>query len=214
LQFSIALLNLLPIPPLDGYRIIAVWLPSRLQDRSGIASIIGIFFICFLLPFISIAALLFLVPVAVMLALGISEEFSLGGWYLFDRWYTALPLLVAGLVYLIYKPASIFQLAGLLLEIFFPKAALKMYDSAIKIDPKSALSWERKACILQRVGTVGNYAEIIFAFEKAIQLDPHNRFLRQMLIIELRLAFILDKRYEQQLTEAFEKYTESYPKDG
>lgn len=132
LQFIMALLNLLPIPPLDGYRIIAVWLPPKLQDRSGIASLIGLLFICFLLPFIPIAALLFSVPDAFTLALGISEEFSLGGWYLLDRWYIALPLLVAGLVYLIYKPALIFQLAGLVLEKFFPRIALKMYD---KLDP-------------------------------------------------------------------------------
>ncbi|MEH2403701.1 WG repeat-containing protein [Nostoc sp.] len=214
LQFFIVLFNLLPIPPLDGYRIIAVWLPYRLQDRSGMASLIGLFFICFLLPFIPIANPLFNGFDAVMGALGISNEFVIGGWYLFDRWYTALPLLVAGLVYLIYKPASTFQLAGLVLENFSPKVALKMYESAIKIDPKSAWSWERKAWTLNRVGTLGDYVERISAWEEAIKLDPHNRFSWRSLILELRVACIFDKSYDQQLIEALKKYTESYPKDG
>ena len=116
--------------------------------------------------------------------MGISEEFSLGGWYLLDRWYTALPFLVAGLVYLIYKPASIFQLAGLVLEKFFPKIALKMYDRGIKIDPKNAWSWERKAWTLSRMDNLGGCVETISAFEEAIKLDPlnrYNRFLWRML---------------------------------
>ncbi|MEH2356824.1 WG repeat-containing protein [Nostoc sp.] len=216
LQFFIALLNLLPIPPLDGYRIIAVWLPSKLQDRSGIVSLIGLLFICFLLPFIPIAALLFFVPVAFTLVLGISDEFSLGGWYLLDRWYTALPFLVASIIYLIYKPASIFQLAGLVLEKFFPKIALKMYDRAIKIDPKNAWSWERKAWTLSRMDNLGGCVETISAFEEAIKLDPlnrYNRFLWRMLIIELRMSLIFGDSHER-LIELIEKFTEFHPKDG
>lgn len=213
LQFFLALLNLLPIPPLDGSRIIGVWLPSRLRNRGGIISLIGLFFICFLLP-ILIAPLLFLVAIAFTLALGIPEEFSGGGWFLLDRWYTVLPLLIAGIVYLTYKPASIFQFAGFILEIFSPKAALKMYDNAIKIDPKSAWSWERKALTLFKVETAWNCVKIIPAWEEAIKLDPHNRFSREMFILDLRRALIWDKSFEQQLIEALEKYTELYPKDG
>ncbi|MBW4616667.1 MAG: WG repeat-containing protein [Desmonostoc vinosum HA7617-LM4] len=214
LQFFMALLNLLPIPPLDGSRIIGVWLPLRLRNRSGIISLIGLFFICFLLPFISIAHLLFLIPIAFTLALGISEEFSAGGWYLFDRWYTVLPLLIAGIVYLIYKPALILQFAGFVIEFFSPKAALKMYDNAIKIDPKSAWSWERKALILFKMETAWNCVKIIPAWEEAIKLDPHNRFSRRMFILDLRSALIWDKSFEPQLIEALEKYTELYAKDG
>ncbi|KAB8335501.1 hypothetical protein SD80_004105 [Scytonema tolypothrichoides VB-61278] len=219
LQFFIALFNLLPIPPLDGYRILSVWLPPKLQDRTGIASIIGLFFLCFVLPFISIAAapffiILFVGSYLVMRASGISEEFSLGGWHSFDRWYMALCLLVAGLVYLVYKPASIFQLAGLVLENFFPKVALKMYDRALKIDPKSAWSWERKVWTLRRVVTLGDYVEIISTCEEAIQLAPYNRFLWRALILELRLSLIFNEFYKQKLIEALERYIKLYPKDG
>ncbi|NMG22809.1 WG repeat-containing protein [Brasilonema bromeliae] len=220
LQFFIALFNLLPIPPLDGYRILSVWLPPKLQDRTGIASMIGLFFLCFVLPFISIAAapffiILFVGSYLVMRASGISEEFSLDVWHSFHRWYIALCLLVASLVYLLYKPASIFQLAGLVLENFFPKVALKMYDRALKIDPKSAWSWERKAWTLQRVGTVGDSVEIISACEQAIQLAPYNRFLWRALILELSLSLTWGhKFYEQKLIEAIERYIKLYPKDG
>jgi tetratricopeptide (TPR) repeat protein len=95
-----------------------------------------------------------------------------------------------------------------------PQTALRMYERAIKIDPKSAWSWERKALILVRVGTLGECIEIIPIWEEAIKLAPHNRFLWRSLILELRLACIFDKSYDQQLIEALERYTEYYPKDG
>ncbi|MBD2302010.1 WG repeat-containing protein [Nostoc sp. FACHB-190] len=216
LQFVIAVFNLLPIPPLDGYRIISFWLPSKLQGSNGIASLIGLLLVCFLLPFIPIAGLILFFPSAVAtLLLGISAEFSLGGWYLFDRWYTALLLLVMGIVYLIYKPAFIFQLVGIVLEKFSPKVALKMYDRAIKIDPKSAFSWQRKALTLrQNVGVLGNYRKVVSAWEEAIKLDPHNRFSWQSLILAIRIVCIFDIIYVQKLIEAIERYTESYPKDA
>ncbi|MHC5595629.1 MAG: WG repeat-containing protein [Nostoc sp.] len=140
--------------------------------------------------------------------------FFLGGWYFLNRWYIALCLLVAGLVYMISKPASIFQLVGLVLEKFSPQTALRMYERAIKTDPKSAWSWERKALIIVRVGTLGECIEIIAIWEEAIKLNPHNRFLWRSLILELRLACFFDKSYAQQLIEALERYTESYPKDS
>jgi tetratricopeptide (TPR) repeat protein len=208
-----ALFNLLPIPPLDGYRIISVWLPSRLQDRSGIASLIGLLFICFVLPFISISSLVIIVPFVLMLALGISNTFSMSGWYLLDRWYIALCLLIAGLVYLIYKPASIFQIAGRLLEQRSPKTALKMYERAIKLDPNNALSWEGKAFMLNKLQTLGNYVETISAFETAIQLNPNNLLLQQSLQQQNILNLMWSSSNEEQL-EAMETYTESYPNDA
>ncbi|BAT53659.1 hypothetical protein NOS3756_26200 [Nostoc sp. NIES-3756] len=213
LQFIIALLNLLPIPPLDGYRILSVWLPSWLQERTGILSIIGLLFICFLLPFISIANLLFLIPFAITLRLGISEDFSFGGWNLLDRWYSGLPFLIAGIVYLVYQPALIFQFAGFLLESFFPELALKMYDKSIKLDPKSAFAWERKAFILGRYGTLWNCVETIPIWEEAIRLNPHNSLSRRMLILDLRLSCIWSK-LDERLIAATEEYTKIYPKDG
>ncbi|WP_414545923.1 hypothetical protein [Nostoc sp. CCY0012] len=209
MQFIIALLNLLPISPLDGYRIIAVWLLSRLQNRSGIAFLI-------VLINCSIYALVSFVPAAVTLGLGISEEFSQIAWYLFDIWYTALSLLVVGLFYLIYKPAVIFQLTGLVLEKSSPISALKNYDRAIKLDPKSAWSWERKAWTLNKVENLGNCVETISAFEKAIKLDPINRynhFLWRSLIANLMLSFVHGGSHER-LIEVIERYTELHPKDG
>ncbi len=101
-QFITGLFNLLPIPPLDGYRIISVWLPRQLQDRTGIASIIGLFFIYFILPLILILILpLISISLNLMLSLGISKEFSLNGWYLLNPLYVTLPLIVGGIVYLV-----------------------------------------------------------------------------------------------------------------
>jgi Zn-dependent protease len=213
LQFVTALFNLLPIPPLDGYRIISVWLPSRLQDRSGIASLIGLLFICFVLPFISISSLVIILPVVLMLALGISDAFSMNGLYLLDRWYMALCLLVAAVVYLIYKPASIFQIAGHVLGLTSPKTALKMYERAIKLDPKNAVSWEGKAVMLNKLQTFENRVEIISALETAIELNPHNIFLQKCLQQEQILQLMLSSSDKEQL-KAMETYTESYPQDA
>ncbi|MFN6474224.1 MAG: WG repeat-containing protein [Nostoc sp. SerVER01] len=209
LQFLTALFNLLPIPPLDGYRILSVWF-----SPNSIASKIGLFLICILLSLPILYTWLYLIfSDSVMGLLGILPAFFGSGWYLLDRWYIALCLLVAGLVYLIYKPASIFQLAGLVLERFSPQTALKMYEKAIKIDPKSGWSWEQKASTLNRVGTLGDSIELISAWEEAIKLNPHNRFSRRMLILELRLSCMWGEP-EERLIKVIETYTEFYPKDA
>lgn len=74
----------------------------------------------------------------------------LGGWYLLEHWYIALCLLFAALVYMISKPESIFQLAGLVLEKLSSQTALRMYERAIKIAPKNA----RNSNLLTLSGTI------------------------------------------------------------
>lgn len=214
LQFLTALFNLLPIFPLDGYRIISVWLPPKLQVNNSIASKIVLFLICVLLSLPIIFAGLYLSAwSSVKGILGISSAFIVGGLYLLDRWYIALCLLIAGLVYLIYKPASIFQIAGRVLEKPSPKTALKMYERAIKLDPKNAASWEGKAWMLKILQPFGNYVEIISALETAIELNPHNLPLEQSLQQEQILQLMWSSSDEEQL-KAMETYTESYPQDA
>ena len=48
LQFCAVLLNLIPIPPLDGYGAVSPWLPNQLRrvaDRSGMIGMIIIFLV-------------------------------------------------------------------------------------------------------------------------------------------------------------------------
>ncbi len=115
-----------------------------------------------------------------------------------------------------FLTALIFQFAGFVVESFLPKLSLKMYDKSIKLDPKNAWSWERKASILGRTAAIGDYIEIIPIWEEAIKLDPHNRFLWRSLIMKIRLACHCDVYgyYDQKLIEALERYTELHPKDG
>jgi Zn-dependent protease len=52
LQVCALLLNLLPIPPLDGFQAIAPWLPAEMRERMQGAANVGIFLVFIALSFI------------------------------------------------------------------------------------------------------------------------------------------------------------------
>jgi tetratricopeptide (TPR) repeat protein len=88
-----------------------------------------------------------------------------------------------------------------------------MYERAIKLDPKNAVSWEGKAVMLNKLQPFGDYAEIISALQTAIELNPHNLFLQKTLQREQILQLMLSSSDKEQL-KAMETYTESYPQDA
>jgi uncharacterized BrkB/YihY/UPF0761 family membrane protein len=96
-----ALLNLIPISPLDGYKILFPWSQERTDNASLIRLLLALITLCFISPFIFIVSTVLLKP------LGISENFLWIGFSLFNRWYLALPFLAIGSLYFIYQPKSV-----------------------------------------------------------------------------------------------------------
>lgn len=109
LQFIMMLFNLIPIPPLDGYRIFYPWFPSKWQNQTllALSSLMGLI-IFFIVPLFVPATAIVFFPLfegvdRITESLGISPAWVLKGSALFDRNYTALTLLVTSLVYFSYK---------------------------------------------------------------------------------------------------------------
>ncbi|RUS99239.1 hypothetical protein DSM106972_079410 [Dulcicalothrix desertica PCC 7102] len=211
LQFLMAFLNLMPIPPLDGYKMLEKWLPYRLQDRNGIASLIGLI-VVFIIPlFIPIIVFPILVLTGILAAIsGISPDPAWVGWNLFDRWYAVLVILISCFVYFILKPALVFQLLGLIFEDYRPHIALQNYNRALRLEPNNTWSWECKASTLRKLGI---YEEAIPAYNRAIELGSYNRYTRRCLIDLLGRYEWYEEKIEAQI-KAVDEYIQSNPSDA
>lgn len=87
LEVSAILLNLIPVPPLDGFQAIAPWLPSDIRERMFAMSQAG--------PWILFIALFYVKPVShafwavvgfITNSLGVSDYLSYVGWHAFRFW--------------------------------------------------------------------------------------------------------------------------------
>ena len=192
LQCLMTLLNLIPVPPLDGFRIIYAWFPAKWQNQTwfGWGSLMGLIFL-FILPLFVPATAIVFNPMfdgvmKIIENLGISEDWVVKGWKLFDRTYTASFLLVVGLVYLSYKPKLILKAAGSFLGFIVYKTEywfkvenqneryenlLIIFDKCLKLNPDDSWIWGKKAWNLQGLK---RHEEALAAFEKALELDPNN----------------------------------------
>ncbi|HSU52642.1 MAG TPA: site-2 protease family protein [Candidatus Dormibacteraeota bacterium] len=87
LQISAVILNLLPVPPLDGFQAIAPWLPERTRDQMMAASNLAMWLLFLALWYVEpINALFWLVVDIIMALLGIPYELTSEGWRAFRFW--------------------------------------------------------------------------------------------------------------------------------
>src|SRR3954471_23533349 len=87
LEVSAVILNLLPVPPLDGFQAIAPWLPSDLREKLYASANTGMF--------ILFIALWYVQPLnngfwslfyTISESLGVSSELGYAGWHAFRFW--------------------------------------------------------------------------------------------------------------------------------
>lgn len=87
LQVSAVLLNLLPVPPLDGFQAIAPWLPLAWRERffamSSTATMILFFALCFV-PAVNDAFWTAVSQITTML--GVDDSLGYAGWKAFRFW--------------------------------------------------------------------------------------------------------------------------------
>ena len=204
LQLFFALLNLIPLPPLDGYGIIEPWLPKKLQLRiTNIIrvrkfTLVGLGLVC-CAPFLSlfVATLAF----AIIQMFGVPAELAFIGFSLFNRWYCALLFSLFGIITLICQPQiALIFLAGIFQFFRLYKQALKCYDKAIQLNPNNLQILGRRGRILEKIQ---NYDQALACYNKVIQLKADNEWAWS------RRGRVLEKleHYEEALT-SYEKAIE------
>ena len=226
LQGIMTLFNLIPIPPLDGFRVIYAWFPSKWQNQTlfGLGSLMGLIFIFILPLFVSATAIVFN-PIVERVAqitffLGIPGNWVLTGVELFDRTYTASFLLVVGLVYLSYKPKPILKATGTFLAfiVLIADSCVKVknqsersenlliaFDKCLKLNPDNSWLWKQRGRNLQKLN---RYEEALTTFEKALELDPKDILTWGTKGWSLQQL----NRHEEAIT-IFEKFIELDPLD-
>lgn len=86
LQISALLLNLIPIPPLDGFQAIAPWLPLPLRERLFGAANLGMFILILALWFTPLGPAFWDIVHEICRFLGVSPRWSSLGYLKFKFW--------------------------------------------------------------------------------------------------------------------------------
>ncbi|MEQ8995586.1 MAG: tetratricopeptide repeat protein [Coleofasciculus sp. B1-GNL1-01] len=181
LQIFAVVINLLPIPPLDGYGIIRPWLPPSLQQRLsklGRYSFWFIFGVLWFVPAASRELFLFIYQIALLLKIP-PEAIQLGS-VLFTQPATKLALIVGflGFLWLMKQKGNQTQNASDLHWFnqgnkFIEKQqydhAIAAYDKAIHINPNLYQLWYNRGLCLAELH---QFKEAITSYQKAIKIKP------------------------------------------
>ena len=205
LEIASVLLNLLPIPPLDGYGIIEPWLPRKAQiklnkfAKYGIWVIFGLFW--YLEP---LNRLFWDATDAISEILGVPREMAGIGYALFRKQSGILILgLVAALWLFRRKEVGFYNRGEKLKKLERYEEAIAAYDQALKIQPKYYEAWYAKAYSLYRLQ---RYEDAIAAYDQVIQLQPEEAvawYIRGWMLGELQ-------RYEEAIA-SYDKAIELEP---
>ncbi|AFZ16605.1 site-2 protease family protein [Allocoleopsis franciscana] len=188
LEIASVLLNLLPIPPLDGYGIIEPWLPRKTQIKLNKFSKYGIWILFALLWYVQpLNQLFWNWTYTISDFLGISPQMAGHGYYLFRQQSNILILGLVGCLWLFRrKEVGWYNRGEKLRKSQRYEEAIASYEAAIKIQPKYSEAWYAKASLLYQLQ---RYEEALVAYEKIIQIQPeeaHAWFVRGWILGELQ----------------------------
>lgn len=194
LEIAGVLLNLLPIPPLDGYGIIEPWLPQKTQIQFNKFSQYGIWIIFALLWYVQpLNQVFWNCTYTISDFLGVPPEMAGQGYDLFRQQTNILILGLVGCLWLFRrKELGWYNKGEKLRKSERYEDAIAAYNQAIKIQPKYYEAWYAKASLLYQLQ---RYEEALVAYEKIIQFQPeeaHAWFVRGWILGELQ-------RYDQAI---------------
>lgn len=195
LEVAGVLINLLPVPPLDGYGILEPWLPETLRhqvNRWSRYSMIALFGVLWTVPAANRA--LWAGVDAIASWLGVPAELSWLGYSLFRQWGTILLLGALVVAAIVMRRSPQFQNSAHYwggstgkrdpsLDRFHASAqylnylveqqrydrAIALCDQAIKSAPHRYEPWQTKGNIFLKAE---RYAEALAAYDQAIALEP------------------------------------------
>lgn len=181
LQIFAVVINLLPIPPLDGYGIIRPWLPQPLQqqfNKLGKYSFWFIFGVLWFVPAASQGLFRFIYQIALLLKIP-PEAIQLGS-VLFTQPATKLALIVGflGFLWLMKHKGNQTQNADDLqwfnqgnqrLKNQRYDDAIAAYDKAIHLNPNLYQSWYNRGLCLAELH---RFKEAITSYQQVIKIKP------------------------------------------
>lgn len=175
LEIVAILLNLLPIPPLDGYGIIEPWLPDKTKIGFNKFGKYGIWFVFGLLWFVpSLNQILWNCADTITETLGVSREMAGMGYTLFRKQSN---ILILGLIAVLWlfrrKELQWYNRGNKLRNSQQYEEALAAYEKAIKINPSYYDAWYAKGSLLYQLG---RDEEAIASYDKAIQIQPSSPY--------------------------------------
>lgn len=168
-------INLLPIPPLDGYGILEPWLPPNLQRQLNQFGKYGIWILIALLWFVEpFNQFLWNITQAVSQFLGVPLESALNGGAIF-RDYSYI--LVVGLLFILWlfgsKEKQWYVKGNNWVGVKRYPKALTCYDKALKINPNYAEAWQAKGYVLTQLQ---ENEKALACYDRAIELQPQQFF--------------------------------------
>lgn len=174
LEISVVILNLLPIPSLDGYGIIEPWLPNQTRIKLRKFSNYGLIALFMLLWFVKpFNQLLWNTTFSICTTLGVPIRLAFQGQQSFSASSGIVLLGVVGIGLLVRRltdPKSFWYEKGN--GLFKAKQygkAIASYDKALKLQPDFAEAWHYRGCAFAELG---QYEEAIASYDKAIQFQP------------------------------------------
>ena len=173
LEISVVILNLLPVPPLDGYGIIEPWLPPQTKIQLRNVSKYGIIILFGLLWYVKpLSQLLWNATFSICTTLGVPIELAFKGQESFTTSSGIVLLGAVGIGLLVRRltnPKSFWYEKGngLLRAKQYGKA-IASYDKALKLQPDFAQAWDYRG---RAFASLAEYEEAIASYDKAIQLQ-------------------------------------------
>lgn len=197
LEIAAAVLNLLPVPPLDGYGILEPWLPSTLQTRLrkfGRFGIVLVFAALWLSPEVNQA--FWGIVFGVGNQLGVRWETQGVSYAIFRQ--GAFQLLIPVIIILVIV-GQINKRRGSTARSSAPAYSaeeledqLEMLDDMVEANPKNITAWYRRGLALANLQRT---EEAIASFQKAVELKPNFwEVWHIMSILQYRL-----QRYQEAL---------------
>ena len=175
LEVFVVILNLLPIPALDGYGIIEPWLPSGIQKELNKFRKYGIFVLFALLWFVKpVSRFLSDSAMEITAKLGIPSAMISIGYSLFNQW--AIPLLIVAIAIaaiarkITQKPEDAWYEKGMgKIRRKKYEEAIADFDQAIRFNNDFDQAWMmRGEALLQ----LERYEDAIAAYDQTIKINP------------------------------------------
>ncbi|BAY24959.1 peptidase, M50 family protein [Calothrix sp. NIES-2100] len=207
LNIYVVLINLLPIPGLDGYGIIEPWLPQAIQQQFNKIAKYGVWVLIGLLWFVrpfnlflwnladTISDFLHIPTYLTLVASEIFREYS--------------RYLVFGLVLLLWifrdKNKLLQKQAAQLIDAKKYEQAIACYDKIIKNQPKNADAWYGRGYALNYLH---KHEEAIAAYDQTIQIQPDNNdawYLRGYSLYSLQRYIEALAAYDKALEIKFDQ---------
>lgn len=173
LDISVVILNLLPIPPLDGYGIIEPWLPAQTKTQLRNFSKYGVIVLFILLWYVQpLNQALWQATFRICTFLGVPLELAFKGQQSFTTSSGIVLLGAVGIALIVRRlinPKNFwYEKANNLLRAKQYGKAIASYDKALKLQPNFAEAWDNRG---RAFANLGQYEEAIASYDKALQLQ-------------------------------------------